>query len=61
MLHSRRFKITIPDETAPRAFEATLPEDYTNLLGSQALRGLRPFLLSGDYFDASFSIYTSVG
>ncbi len=32
MLHAWRLKITLPNETAPREFEAPLPEDFTGML-----------------------------
>ncbi len=36
MLHAWRLKITLPNETAPREFEAPLPEDFKNLIDSLA-------------------------
>jgi hypothetical protein len=32
MLHAWRLRITLPNETAPREFEAPLPEDFLALL-----------------------------
>jgi hypothetical protein len=32
MLHAWRLKITIPGESAPREFEAPLPEDFLKML-----------------------------
>jgi 23S rRNA pseudouridine1911/1915/1917 synthase len=42
MLHAWKLKITLPGETAPREFEAPLPEDFQAVLDALAITALHP-------------------